>query len=155
LTDNVRSLPVRGPIRLGAVRRLTVYAVALGVWTTGCLWLLFHYFMRQPTEFGFEVHPLEPVWLKLHGAFAFAALWMVGLLSANHMVNGWAAKRRRWSGVLLLAFVTIMIITAYLLYYAGTEETRKYASVIHWSLGISVLIAFVWHRFHLVNRKDL
>lgn len=155
MTNSARILPIRGPIGLGQVRRLIVYGIGLGVWTTGCLWLLFHYFMRQPTEFGFEVHPLEPVWLKLHGAFAFAALWTVGLLSANHIVNGWAAKRRRWSGAVLLAFVTIIITTAYLLYYSGAEDTRKYAAIIHWTMGIAVLIAFIGHRFRLVNHKEL
>jgi hypothetical protein len=55
-----RLAPPGGPVRSGRPRRLTIYLISAGLWTTGALWLQFHYFLRIPSEFGPEPHPLEP-----------------------------------------------------------------------------------------------
>ena len=132
--------------RLGRRRRLVVYAVGLGVWLSGGLWLLFHYFFVQQGEFGPTVHPLEPWWLRLHGAFGFAALWMFGLLWGIHITKAWPYERRRWSGSIVTGIFLWLIITGYLLYYAGGENTRSIISLLHWTVGLGSPIAFVWHR---------
>ena len=137
----------RGPIRLGVRYRRTVNVVAAGVWATGCLWLVFHYFLRQPGVLGPEPHPLEVWWLRLHGAFAFGALWTLGMLSASHLINGWASRRRRRSGANLLAFAVVLTVSGYLLYYAGGDRVRPALAVLHWSVGLAAPLAFVWHRF--------
>lgn len=145
MTARVRG-PVREPVRLGARRRLAVYVIAGGAWTTGALWLVFHYFLQRKGDFGPAPHPLEHWWLTLHGAFAFGALWTLGLLSASHILGGWSTGRRRWSGGLLLAFVTTLAVSGYLLYYLGDEIPRKIASLIHWIMGLSSILFFVFHR---------
>lgn len=145
---------VKGPIRLGVGFRRALYAIALGVWATGGLWLLFHYFLRQQGQFGPQINPLEPWWLKLHGAFAFAALWVTGLLSAHHIGNGWASGRRRWSGVVMLGLCAALIATGYGLYYSGEESIRQIVSYAHWPLGLAAPILFLWHRvFGGVGRR--
>jgi hypothetical protein len=137
---------VRGPIGLRSKGRVAAYAITAGVWTSGVAWLLFHYFLRRQTEFGLEPHPLEHWWLRLHGAFAFATLWLIGFLSAGHILNGWAAGRRRWSGAFLLAAACLLTITGYLLYYAGGDVFRKSTSLIHWELGIFSALLLLSHR---------
>ena len=52
--------------------------VGTGLWLSGGLWLIFHYFMRPVGEFGPEPHALEPWWLALHGFFAFLSLTVIG-----------------------------------------------------------------------------
>ena len=37
----------RGPLRLSPWRLWTLYTIAAGVWLTGILWLIYHYFLRQ------------------------------------------------------------------------------------------------------------
>lgn len=144
--------PVRGSVRLGVGGRRTVYAIASGVWASGMLWLVFHYFMRRTTEFGFEAHPLEAWWLRLHGAFAFAGLWLVGFLSARHIVNGWASRRRRLSGVAMLAATGLLVLSGYLLYYLSGDGPRSLVSIGHWGLGLAAPGLFLWHRFALARR---
>ena len=61
---------IRKPDSLGRSTRLSLYVVSLGVWISGGLWLLFHNFLVKRGEFGPEVNPLEPWFLKVHGAFA-------------------------------------------------------------------------------------
>ena len=143
----VRAVRVGGPIRLGPLRRVAVYVVAAGVWLTGVAWLLFHYALRRQGEFGPETNPLEPWWLKLHGAFAFGALWAVGMLSSAHFPNGWASHRRRWSGAILFAAAMLLTLTGYLLYYLGDERLRQMNAVAHWCLGLASALPFLLHRF--------
>ena len=139
------SAPVRGPIRLPRSRRLAVYVIAGLTWATGALYLVFHEFLQTPGEFGPEANPLEPWWLKSHGAAAFAALWIFGLLWGVHALNGWNARRRRWSGGLLFGAVAVLIGSGFLLYYAGDEGMREVVSVLHWVLGLAAPLAFMWH----------
>ena len=91
----MRPLPT---VRLSVSNRVLLNVIGIGVWTSGVGWLVFHYFMVRKGEFGPEADTLEPWWLKLHGAFAFLALWLCGLLWGLHVVNGWRQNRRRWSG---------------------------------------------------------
>src|ERR1700743_388036 len=93
-----RRRPVTGPIRLTRARKWGVYGVAAGIWATGAIWLVLHYFLRRKSEFGFETTPAEPWMLRLHGAFAFVTLAALGLLWGVHVLNGWFSHRRRWSG---------------------------------------------------------
>jgi len=138
---------VKGAIRLPRPRRLGVYAVALGLWGSGVGWLVLRYGFRRVGEFGPEASPLEPWALKLHGAFAFASLWTLGLLWGAHIVNGWGAGRRRWSGSGLLGLLLFLSVTGYLLYYAGGDEVRAVVSPLHWITGLAIVAAFLLHRF--------
>jgi Kef-type K+ transport system membrane component KefB len=117
--------------RLGAGRKLAFNVIAIGIWLSGAAWLVLHYLMRQQGEFGPQAHPLEPWALKGHGAFAFAAIWMAGMLWAAHVVNAWPQKRRRPSGIALLCLLIVLIVSGYLLYYAGDEELRSVISTVH------------------------
>ena len=139
--------PVRGPIRLPARRRLGVYAVSVSTWITGSVWLVFHNFVHVRGEFGPTPSPVEPWWLKLHGAAAFATLWIFGLLWGVHVLNGWTARRRRWSGGALFGVAVFLIGSGYLLYYAGDEGLRGLVSAAHWVVGLAAPMAFIWHRY--------
>jgi hypothetical protein len=143
-------------LRLGADNRLLVNLTATGVWASGVLWLLFHYFMVHTGEFGPERSPLEPWWLKIHGAFAFLSLWSGGVLWGLHVVNGWRQKRRRWSGATLFGCFLVLILTGYLLYYVGDDQPRAMISIIHWILGLAAPLVFASHRLipMLARRRD-
>ena len=137
----------RGTARLPSPARLGVYGVGLAVWLSGALWLLFHYFFKREGPLGMAPHPLESWWLTLHGASAFAAVWAFGWLWSAHITKGWATRRKRPSGGLLVATVAWLTLSGYLLYYAGQEEVRATTSLLHWSAGLLCLIPFAIHRF--------
>jgi hypothetical protein len=138
---------------LGRSRRWALYIIGIGVWLSGGLWLLFHYFLVKQGEFGPVANPLEPWWLKLHGAFAFAAVWMFGLLWGVHITKAWPHQRRRWSGGMLAGIFFLLILTGYLLYYIGDDKIRPLVSVLHWGIGLAGPIFFVWHRLNLRARR--
>src|SRR5215510_4702143 len=76
---NIPARAARAP-ELSPARSRLVYTIGLGLWITGAVWLLFHYFMVQNGPYGPSPHPLEFWSLAAHGAFAFASLWLLGLL---------------------------------------------------------------------------
>lgn len=135
----------RGPLRLPRRRRYTFYFIGIGVFVTGLLWIFYHYFMRTEGPFGFRNHPLEVWWLKLHGAFSFGSLWMLGVLWAIHIVRGWNMRWRRWSGGTLSGVALALIITGYGLYYIEGRDWREWTSVTHWIIGLVSFVLFFVH----------
>lgn len=135
-------------VKLGAGYRRLVHLGALSVWASGVLWLVYHYFMVRRTEFGLEHAPLEAWWLKLHGAAAFVVLWTWGLLWAVHIKRAWLAARHRMSGAGLFLAYALLVLSGYLLYYAGNEHFRAALSLLHWTVGLGLpllLAAHIWH----------
>jgi hypothetical protein len=138
--------PASAASRLPRSRRVAIYMIGVGVWVTGVLWLLFHYFVVHRGPFGPTVSPLEAWWLTLHGAFAFGAIWIVGVLWGVHIPVGWSGRRRHLSGGLLVGILAWLIISGYLLYYLGDEQLRAATSFTHWLIGLIVPIGFLVHR---------
>ena len=132
---------------LSRSRTLTVYSISLGLWSTGAVWLLLHYFFVQEGPFGPGPHPLEFWSIAAHGAFAFASLWLIGLLWSVHIPAGWRSLRRRWSGGLMFGFAAFLILSGYLLYYFGDADLRPLLSVLHWGMGLACPALFLVHRF--------
>ncbi len=138
---------ISDPVRLKRGRRWLSYGIGLGLWASGTIWLVYHYFLKQRTEFGLAENPLTHWWLALHGLFAFATLWLFGLLWGQHILGAWKTKRHRVSGSLLIAVLAVLIVTGYLLYYAGGDETQAIVSAVHWVVGLAAPLPFLLHRF--------
>ena len=150
------------PPQLSRRRRMIVYGIAGGVWLSGSLWIVFHYFLMSEGDFGPAPHPLEFWWLALHGAFAFASLWLWGLLWAIHIPIGWRMSRRRWSGGIMFGVAAWLVLSGYALYYAGNEELMSISAILHWSIGLAAPVLFFLHHFarepkhaHGKNIRDL
>lgn len=137
---------VRKAGTLGHSGRWALYIISIGAWLTGGLWLLFHYFFVKQGEFGPTENPLDPWWLRLHGAFAFAAVWIFGLLWGVHITKTWPHKRRRWSGAALTSVFALLILSGYLLYYIGDDRARPLVSILHWGVGLVCPVFLLLHR---------
>ena len=140
------SLPPRDPVLLTRLRRWTIYAIGLGLWLSGILWLVYHYFERQQTDFGPAPHPLEHWWLALHGLFAFASLLVFGMLWSAHVVGAWKTKRHRVSGGAVFGVLLVLIVSGYLLYYPAGDDALSTTALIHWAIGLALPMPFLWHR---------
>jgi hypothetical protein len=134
------------PAWVGRSHKLLVAMVGVGSWASGGLWLIYHYFLRTVGEWGPEPNVLEPWWLKIHGLFAFLALWTLGLLWGVHIVKAWNTGRRRGSGPILLAWVAVQVITGYLLLYAGDDGPWGLVSPVHWIAGLALPVIYGVHR---------
>ena len=132
-------------IRLGRWHQAGVYGATAALAVSGVIWLVLHYFLAAPGEYGPQIHPLEPWMLRLHGAAAMAGLIIYGSLVPVHIRRAWAIHRNIALGIGLVAFMLLLTITGYLLYYAGDENTRPVISAAHWILGLAVPALLVWH----------
>ena len=139
-------------IRLERWHRMLMYGTALVLAASGLLWLVFHYFVHYHGNFGPAPHPLTAWWLRLHGAAAMLALVATGSLVVTHMRRAWRAGLNRRSGGALAAILVLLIVSGYLLYYAGDDDLRAFASLTHWIVGIAVTLAFPLH-VHLGRRR--
>ncbi len=114
------------------------------LWISGIGWLVFHYFLQQVGEFGAMPHPLEAWCLCLHGAAAFASLWLISLLWAIHLVPGWKSRRRP-SGIVLSVFTAVLVLSGYLLYYAGGDRVHEIVALAHWLVGLVLAVPLLLH----------
>jgi hypothetical protein len=131
--------------RLSRAQRASTWLVFAIAWSSGALWLLFHYFLQRQGEFGLEPHPLEHWWLRLHGLTAFAALWLGGLLWALHVRDGLRRPQRRASGLAIMSAFVVLAASGYLVYYADEGGARDVAAVLHWSVGLLLAVPLVAH----------
>ena len=115
------------------------------LWLSGAGWLLLHYYGQVQGEFGVEINPLEPWFLRIHGLVLIPALLGFGSLMVVHIAKGWKDKSQRVAGIALTAAVGALILSGYLLYYLGIEWLRDWTSIIHWGIGLGLPAVFVWH----------
>jgi hypothetical protein len=132
-------------IRLGPWHQGAVYGATAALVVSGIIWLVLHYFVAVPGEYGPQIHPLEPWMLRLHGAAAMAGLVIYGSLLPVHIRRAWSIRRNIVLGIGLVAFLLLLTVTGYLLYYAGDENTRPVISATHWILGLAVPALLAWH----------
>lgn len=134
------------PGRLRPSLRLTTSCVGLGLWLSGVLWLIFHYFLQRQTDFGLHPHPMEFWWRASHGFFGFLALWTMGFVWGTHVIGAWKSGRLKVSGGILCGLLVWLGGSGYPLYYLGNERLLTAVTLLHWSVGIVVPIPFLIHR---------
>lgn len=140
----------RPAVRLSRRHERLVVSVALLVASTGLCWLVVHYLVARPDEFGVVHDPREPWLLRLHGAASMAALFFLGSLAREHALAAWHMHRHRLSGGVLILACTLLVMTGYALYYVTSDLLRPVISVLHWGIGLAAVPAFVLH--HAVGR---
>lgn len=117
---------------------------------SGTVWLALHYLLGAGA--GELPHPLEAWSLRLHGLAAYASLFVLGLVTAAHVPQGWRLVRRpRWShqrrsGLLLCALCAGLALSGYLLYYFAPETVRPALGWGHALAGVTCAGVLVVHR---------
>jgi hypothetical protein len=81
----------------------------------------------------------------IHGGGAMVTLMLLGALVPLHVQRGWRGRRNRLAGTFMLASNTVLIVTSFGLYYAGSEALRPWLSDIHTVIGLCLPILFLIH----------
>ena len=133
-------------VRVGRWHQAAVYAVTGMLVVSGLVWgVLLHYFGQTK-----GVLVLRPIRWKC-GCCAYTAVPLWRRLSStarccrSMCAAPGAIRRNIYLGITLIVAMLILTITAYLLYYAGSEETRPVISAIHWIIGVVVAPLLTWH----------
>ena len=151
-------------MRLSRWHERSLYAIGTLLFLSGLGWLADHYLFAGSADFGDTHAASEQWWLRLHGAAAMAGLVVFGSLLPGHVARAWRSRTNYRSGLVMLSFVLLMVVTGYGLYYVGDEETRPWISMVHWLTGIVAGTGLVLHvrlgkrrlrNLHLVASSEL
>jgi hypothetical protein len=66
------------------------------------------------------------------------ALVLLGALYPLHMRLGWRANRNRVSGSLMVTINGLLILTAFGLYYFGSDVLRAWTGYVHIAVGLAL-----------------
>jgi hypothetical protein len=132
-------------IRLGTRHKKLLYAGLVLLWTSGALWLIFHYFLQADGDFGPQPHLLEKWWLRLHGLAGMLALVLLGSLLPNHMKLAWTRRKNLRSGLPMLAGWSWLAATGYALYYFSSDANAAWLPLLHWGFGLALPVFLAIH----------
>jgi hypothetical protein len=129
-------------MKLTSIQRFFAHLTFFALFFSGLVWLLFNFYLDYETPFRF----LNAWNLRLHGLAAFGFLIIFGMILSTHISFNWQVKKnRRWSGIILTAIFTSLILSGYFLYYSGDDDFRSFSSYFHWISGLICLAFFMIH----------
>lgn len=130
-------------MRLEPRFRRLLYGTVTVLFVTGAVWLVMDW-LRQ--EMGAEAWGKGAAYaLMLHGGAAMLMLVLLGMLLPFHTVVSWRRRENRGMGSVMLAANAILMVTAFGLYYLGSETWRRWTSDLHIVVGLSVPVLLVAH----------
>lgn len=128
-------------------RRAAIYLVLGGLWTTGCAWLFLDLAVAKRGPFGTTPHPLEPPILLIHGIMSILSLYLLGWISARHVLHWWPGGLRRVSGSALAALLALLALSGFALFFVSDDDWQHAAAVVHEVLGVAVTAFALQHWF--------
>jgi hypothetical protein len=137
-------------LRLSFSFRYAIYAVFTVLALTGAGWLVADWRKDLSSD---EIWQQSIAYLlMIHGGTAMVALLLLGALVPVHLMRAWRSRKNRISGSVMVTFNAILILTAFGLYYLGSETLRPWMSWIHLAAGFALALLFPFH-IYLGRRK--
>jgi hypothetical protein len=130
-------------LRLKISFRYAIYAAFAVLLLTGAGWFAADWQKDVSTD---EIwQQIAANMLMVHGGVAMLALMMLGALIPLHILRSWRAGKNRVSGTAMATFNAVLIVTAFGLYYLGSETVRPWMSWIHIGAGLLLALMFPVH----------
>ena len=137
-------------MRLKSSFRYAIYAAFAVLFLTGAGW-----FVADWNKDSDEIwQQLAANMLMVHGGAAMLTLMALGALIPLHFLRAFRLGKNLVSGSIMAAFNAVLIITAFGLYYLGSEAVRPWLSWIHITAGVGVLMMFPIHILLGRRRKN-
>jgi hypothetical protein len=130
-------------MRLGFWQKLAIFSTAAAVGVSGVLWFLLHDILAASLD---EMADMAHLLLVVHGVSSYALLVAAGSLLPIHVRRGWQRRRNLVTGLSVTGAITILGVTALVLYYGG-EEMHAPAKWLHLVVGLACLAVFPAHAF--------
>jgi cytochrome b561 len=129
-------------LRLEPGFRFWTYAAFATLAATGATWLIADFFKDPDGELW---QTIAADMLMLHGMMAMIALVLIGALIPLHVQRSWRAGRNRVSGAVMIGTNAVLAITAWGLYYAGSDLLRTFVADVHIAAGLALPALVVAH----------
>ena len=130
-------------MRLSARFRAVLYGVVAVLFVTGAAWIAVDRAVWPKTA---------TYLLRLHGGAAMAMLVLLGALLPLHVRIAWRRGKNLASGIGMLGSNAILVMTAFGLYYTGSETLRRWSSELHIAIGLGLPLLVAGHA--LLGRRS-
>jgi hypothetical protein len=138
------------PIR----KRLAIYLVFVTLWLTGCVWLVLDQFFESRGQFGMVPNSWEPAILLVHGIIAILSMYLLGWVTARHVLRWWPARLRRLSGGALATLFALLTLSGFALFFVSDDWWQHLAATAHDALGLAITVFAIQHWF-FARRRDM
>jgi len=116
--------------------RVTLYSIVAVLFVTGVAWIALDRAVWPETS---------TYLLRLHGGAAMVMLVLLGALLPLHMRIAWRRRRNRASGLVMVVANAVLVVTAFGLYYTGSETLRHWTSELHIVIGLALPLLVAGH----------
>jgi len=127
--------------------RAAAYLIIATLWITGCTWLLLEQLIAKRGPFGVIPHPLEPPLLLIHGVAALFSLYLLGWISAHHVLRWWTRRLRRVSGGILATLLAVLALSGFALFFLSDDRWLHAMALVHEILGVALTVFAIQHFF--------
>jgi hypothetical protein len=132
---------MRSTVRLKTTFRYWTYAVFSVLLATGAAWLVADW--QKDADEAWQQASANL--LMVHGGAAMLALMALGALIPLHLLRAWRARKNLVSGITVATVNAVLIVTAFGLYYLGSETVRPWMSWIHIGAGFFLALMLPLH----------
>jgi hypothetical protein len=140
--------------RMSMRRRLAVYLILGTLWLSGVMWLVLDQFFESQGPFGTIPSPWRPPVLLAHGALAILSMYLLGWVTARHVIRLWPGRLRRLSGGALAALLVLLALSGFALFFVSDDRWQHFAAVAHEVLGLGITVLAIQHWF-VARRRDI
>jgi hypothetical protein len=139
-------------LRLNSRFRFAIYAAVAVLFLTGIGWFAADW--QKEGVNGETWQQIAVYLLMLHGGGAMITLLLLGALIPVHVLRSWRRGKNRVMGSVMIALNAVLIVTAFGLYYLGSETVRPWMSWVHLVFGASLPGLLAFH-IALGRRKEI
>jgi hypothetical protein len=123
--------------------RWCLYAAVAVLFVTGAAWLAADQLKETPSGEFWQAATANL--LMVHGGAAIITLLLLGGLFSSHIARTWRTRLNRVSGIVMVFCNAVLIVTAFGLYYLGSENVRPLISDMHIVVGLALPFLLALH----------
>jgi hypothetical protein len=123
--------------------RWGLYAIFAVLFVTGAVWLIAD--SQRDDANGEFWQAVSAALLMIHGGGAMVVLILLGALIPIHIRRAWLSRKNRLTGIVMAAANVLLVVTAFGLYYAGSDGLRAWTSDAHIAVGLAFPIVIFVH----------
>lgn len=127
---------------LSSFVRRAFYVAFATLFISGGVWLLTD---EPDSQASAWLNELPATLLKVHGGAAMLCLLLLGAFAVQHIPASWRGRNNRLTGTVMIAINGVLIVTAYGLYYSGSDLVRGWVSNVHIAAGLAVPVVIAHH----------
>lgn len=131
--------------RFSIFQKIAVYAAAGGSILSGLALFAIRYFIVAPDEFSVYHTPSEPMWSLAHKLLVPFLIFAFGLIYLTHIHRHFKSTLPKVSGIMAVGFLTMMIVSGYLLDFFADEKIETILEWIHTGSGLAFSLIFILH----------